>query len=115
MGIAITSDSATIGTTEYSLPADANYSSGSPQTTDAVVQAFLDLSALAAGDQFQIAVYEKVNAGTQRLVGVPAVVVGAQSGLYVTPAMVLGEGWDITVKKLAGTDRSIAWSIRTVT
>ena len=35
--------------------------------------------------------------------------------LAVTPALVLMHGWDMTILKLAGTDRSIEWSIRQVT
>jgi hypothetical protein len=108
-------DSATISTTEYSLPNDANYSSGSPMTADGVYQLFLDLNALASGDSFELKIYEKVTAaGSQRLVDT-FTLNGAQSKPgAVYPSLILLHGWDITLKKLAGTDRAIGWSIRQV-
>lgn len=103
---------ATIGSTEYSIAQNANYSAGSPKTTQGYVQAVIDFVAnLAAGDQYQVRIYEKANGGTQRPL-LTAVVTGAQAESFVTPLLFLGEGWDITVKKLAGTDRSIPFSVR---
>jgi hypothetical protein len=107
-------NTATIGTTEYSIAAGANYASGSPQTTDAIVQVFIDFSALAAGDEYEVRGYEKVNAGTQAPFAVWTIN-GAQGELFVAPAMVLVDGWDWTVKKIAGSDRSIKSSVRKVT
>lgn len=114
MGITLTDDAATIGTTEYSLPADANYSSGSPQTDDCIAQVFLDLSAMTAAESYRFRAYEKVNGGTQAPV-YEATFVGVQSGLFTMPCLIVGGGYDFTMKKLGGTDRSIAWSIRKVT
>ena len=112
MAIIFTNDSATISTTEYSLPNDGT---PSPVTTDGIYQFFIDFGALAAGDQYRIRLYEKYDAaGTQRLVE-EWIVTGSQSKpLFVLPSFVLGEGWDVTVTKLAGTDRTIGWSIRRV-
>ena len=57
-----------VSTTEWSMPRDASYSSGSPTTADGVYQIFLDLSDMIAGDELQMRVYEKVQSGgTQRL------------------------------------------------
>lgn len=107
------SNSATISTTEYSLT--NNSTTLTAITTDGVYQLFLDLNALAAGDSFQIRIYEKVqSSGTQRLV-YEAIVTGAQGApVFVAPSMVLLHGWEMTLKKLAGTDRAIPWSIRQV-
>lgn len=105
-------DAATIGTTEYSLPNDST--TLTPQTDDGVYQVFLDLSAMAAGDQYQLRVYEKVQASGSQLVVYEAIITGAMATTYVFPSLVLLHGWDVTVKKLAGTDRSIGWSIRKV-
>jgi hypothetical protein len=112
MGLTFTNDSATISTTEYSFPADGT---PSPQTTDGVFQFYVDLANLAAGDQFALRLYEKYDAaGTQRLVE-EWIFTGAQGKpMWVSPSFILGEGWDFTAIKLAGTDRSIAWSIRKV-
>jgi hypothetical protein len=108
-------DSATIGTSEYSLPADTATGVPTSQTDDGVYQVFLDLNALAAGDQFRVRVYEKVQAaGAQRVI-YSAHFSGAQgTPIVALPSLILLHGWDVTVTKIAGTDRAIAWSIRKV-
>jgi hypothetical protein len=113
MAITFTNDSASISTTEYSLPADA--SGPTAQTTDGVFQFFIDFANMAAGDQYQVRLYEKYDSnGTQRLVE-EWILSGAQSKpMFVIPAVVLGEGWDVTVKRIAGSDRTIYWSIRKI-
>ena len=112
---ALYESSGTISTTEISLPSGTTYSSGSPVTNTGVFQVFIDLSAMAAGDQFDIKVYESAqSAGTQRLL-YTATYVGVQAApLVVLPSLVLMYKWDVTLKKIAGTDRSIAWSIRKI-
>jgi len=105
-------NTATIGTTEYSLP--NNSTTLTPRTEDGMYQALIDLNAMAAGDQYEIKIYEKITSGgTQRAV-FSATVTGVQSP-FIIPALMLLHGWDITMKKLAGTDRSISWSIRQAT
>lgn len=113
MALTFTNDSATISTTEYSLPADTITGVPTSQTTDGVFQFFIDFGAMVAGDQYEIKLYEKCDAaGTQRLVET-WILTGAQGKpMFVMPSMILGEGWELTVKRLAGSDRSIAWSIR---
>lgn len=100
----------TITATEYSIAKGADYAIGSPMTTQGYVQAIVDVAALAAGDLLQMTVYEKANAGTQRVAWQAAIPPMAQS--YVTPMFLLGEGWDVTLKKSAGADRSILSSVR---
>jgi hypothetical protein len=70
---------------------------------------------MAAGDQYRVRLYEKADSGgTQRLVE-EWILTGAQSKpMLVIPSVVLGEGWDVTVLRLAGSDRSIRWSIRRI-
>lgn len=108
---ALYENSASISTTEYSLP---NASTTlTPKTDDGVFQLFLDLNALAAGDQYELKLYEKVqSAGTQRL-SETWIFDGAQgSPHWISPAFVLLHGWDFTMKRLAGSDRTIGWSVR---
>lgn len=109
----IFSGSATISTTEYSLPRNANYNSASPQTTDYVAQFYVDAANMAAGDQFRFRIYEAASAsGTQRLVW-EATYTGAQPFPLLTfPALILLHGWDITALRLAGSDRAFTWSGR---
>jgi hypothetical protein len=115
--ITITDDSATIGTAEYSLPAATTSGVPTSQTTTGYLQAWIDFAAMAAGDQYRIRLYEKVNGvgATQRLVE-EWILTGAQSKpAWTMPPVLVGRGWDVTVTRLAGTDRTIGWSLRVVT
>jgi hypothetical protein len=107
------SGTASISTTEYSLP---NASTTlTPRTEDGIYQLFLDLSALVAGDEYELKLYEKCRSGdTQRVVERWSFT-GAQSlPLFASPSLILLHGWDMTLDKIAGTDRTILWSIRQV-
>lgn len=107
------SSGATIGTTEYSL---TNGSTTLASKTDnMVISVWLDVTNMASGDEFEVALYEKaVSGGTQRK-AVLANLVGAQAdGLFITGPFHVGVGWDVTVKKISGTDRSFAYAIRSV-
>lgn len=113
MAITYTNDSASISTTEYFLASDST--SATYQTTDGIYQLFLDLSNLAAGDSYRFRLYEKYDSGgTTRLVE-EWIFTGAQSkpGIFL-PAFTLGEGWEFSGLRLAGSDRTIYWSIRKI-
>ncbi len=105
-------DSASIGTTEYSLPNDST--TLTPITVDGVYQAMIDFSAMTTADQYQVKVYEKVLSAGSQITLYNAVLTGIQPQGFVIPSLILLHGWDITVKKLAGTDQTIGWSIRQV-
>ena len=107
------SGSASISTTEYDLPSAST--TVSAQTTDGIYQLFLDLNALTSTEEYRLRIYEKTRSGdTQRVVD-EVIISGAQTEpIYVTPALLLLHGWTITLKKNQGTDRTIAWSIRSV-
>lgn len=105
-------NSATISTTEYSLP--NNSTTLTPQTGDGVYQALVDLANLAAGDIYDLKIYEKVTSGGSQRVIYRTTFSGVQPGPFVSPSLILLHGWDFTLIKTAGTDRSIAWSIRQV-
>lgn len=109
------SGSETVTTTEWSLATDTSYDTADAQTTDGVYQVFIDFNALAVGDQYQIRVYEKVlSSSTQRIVDEWTVNGPLSSPVWVSPTLILLHGWDITIDKIAGTDRAIDWSIRRV-
>lgn len=103
-----------IGTTEHSLATDTSYDTGDAQTSDGVMQAFLDVSDMIAGDQLQIRIYEKVrSADTQRIV-YQTVLVGAQfDPIWVSPPLTVMHGWDVTCDALAGTI-TVNWSLRLI-
>lgn len=103
-----------VSTTEWSLATDTSYDTADAQTSDGVFQFFLDVSDMVLGDQLQIRVYEKCRSGdTQRIVE-EWVLNGVQGKpLFVTPALVLMHGWDVTCDALAGTI-TVNWSLRQV-
>jgi hypothetical protein len=105
-------DTATIGTTEYSLPNDST--TLTPRTEVGVYQVFVDTGAMQVGDQYEITVYEKVTSGGSQREIYSAVLTGTMATTWVSPSLILMLGWDVTVKKLAGTDRTIGWSIREI-
>jgi hypothetical protein len=107
------SGSETVSTTEWSMTTDT--AGPDADTNDGVYQAFIDLNALAAGDVFEWKLYEKVlSSSTQRLVA-SAAFAGVQGAPnWVSPTFILLHGWDMTLKKISGTDRAIDWSIRKV-
>lgn len=115
MGLTLTDQAPTVSTSEYSYPANTTTAVPTSQTTQGMFQFVVDLGAVAAGDSFRFRLYEKATAaGTQRLVE-EWIVSGAQGKpALVTPAFVLGHGWDFTALKIAGSDRSLPGSVRRV-
>lgn len=103
----------TVTTTEWSLSTDT--AGPDTQTDDGIYQVFLDLNALAAGDVFEFDVYEKVlGSSTQRVVYTARFANAQGAPVWVSPSLVLMHGWDMTLRKISGTDRSIDWSVRKV-
>jgi hypothetical protein len=111
VAITTTGDSATIGTSEHFIASDST--TATYQTSDIIAQFYIDLANMAAGDQYRVRVYEKINGSAARTV-YDATFTGAQPGPCVTPSLILSEGWECGVVKVSGTDRVIGWSIRTV-
>lgn len=104
---------ATISTAEYSLVTPGTTLAS--DTTDGVFQVFVDFNALTITEEYELVVKEKAtSAGTQRII-MKAYIAGVQgSPIWVSPSLILVHGWDVTLKKMTGTDRSISWSIRQV-
>lgn len=111
-GLTLTDNSASIGSTEFFLA--SNSTTQTAQTTQCLLQVWIDFANMAAGDRYVVRVYEKVNgAGATQALAMPERIVdGAQGGPLVLPITLVGNGWDIGVAKLAGTDRTINWSLR---
>lgn len=109
MAITVTTNSASISTTEYFL--FGNSTTASYQTTDAWVQASLDLSNCVAGDEFLIKIYEKIDTTNARVVWSSSVL-GTQPAM-TTPSLMLANGYEISVIRVSGSDRTIPWTIYT--
>lgn len=111
MAVQFSENTRTMNTTEWSLP--GNLASPQTETDIGQVQLFLDVALMAAGDEFIIQVYEKARtADTQRLVASWTLNGTQADALFITPAITMARGWDITVTKVAGTDRAMPWSVR---
>lgn len=99
---------ATISSTEYSLY--ANSTSLAAATDNGSFSVFLNVKNMTATEAYQVTFYETVNT---KEVFHSYILYGVQpSNIHVTPMFPLCAGWDITVKKLQGTDRAFSWSIR---
>jgi hypothetical protein len=103
----------TVSTTEWSMTTDT--AGPDTETTSGIFQAFIDLNAVADGDVFEFRTYEKCRTGdTQRLVYYARFANSQGTPIFVSPTLVLGIGWDMTLKKISGTDRAINWRISKV-
>jgi hypothetical protein len=101
---------ATVSTTEFSL---TNNSTVLQALNDlGAFQLSLDTSAMTATEQYELRIYKKVvSTGSQRRAETQAFLGVQVEPAYVSPTIVLRYGWEMTLKKLVGTDRSFSWSI----
>lgn len=108
-------DGVTVGVSELSIVSGTT--TLQTITTAGVYQLWVDplVAPMAKGDEFKIRIYEKVEAtgGTKRVV-FSATLSDAQSELFVTPTLILMNGWDMTIQKIGGTDRAFDASIRKI-
>lgn len=99
-----------VGTTELSL-----ISGDTTLQTSTAAGYFtlaLDPSNMAQGDEYLVTLYEKATSGGTKRVVTTWTLLGNQGRLHIAPGFPLGLGWDWTIQKLAGTDRSFSWTIR---
>lgn len=106
-------DGVTVGTTAISIPSGTT--TPSSITDDGVYQLWVDGGTMAKGDEFRITIKEKVEGtgGTQKTV-FAATLADVQSEVFVTPMLILINGWDMLIAKIAGTDRAFDASIRKI-
>lgn len=105
-----TSGSASIGSSEYFLASGST--TATYQTTACKLSGFIDLSNMLAGDQYRIQPYEKVNGGSATPASPAAYPTGTQNGLFKIPPHWVSEGWEIGVKLIAGSARTVSWSLK---
>ena len=91
-----------ISTTEHSFTTDT--AGPDAQTDEGMMQAQLDVSDMVTGDELEIKVYEKVSSGGSQLLYYKANLVGPQSPpVFLTPAIFVKHGWDVTGDAISGT------------
>lgn len=101
-----------VSTTEWSLTTDT--AGPDTETGDGIYQIFLDVSDMVTGDELQIRVYEKVQAADTQRICYQSNLVGPQSPpIWISPSLILMNGWDVTLDAIAGTI-TVTWSIRKV-
>ena len=106
-------DGVTISTTEISIVSGT--SALQTITDDGVYQLWVDAGNMAKADEFRIKLYEKVEGtGGTKKVFAQWSLLGVQAEVFVTPTFILINGWDMTITKIAGTDRAFDCSIRKV-
>lgn len=105
----ITNSSASISTTEISIMTGT--STLTAQTTQGVVHCVIDFENSIAGDEWDVVMYEARAVGQTQLPIWKAHIRGVSDPLVLPPTF-LCNGWNITVKRTAGTDRTIYWSVR---
>lgn len=100
-----TLDNVTVGATELSIVSGTT--TLQTVTDDGVYQLFVDDQGnMTKTEEYAIRIYEKVhNGGTKKQI-FKATIKGVQSEPFVAPSLMLGNGWDMTIQKLAGTDRA---------
>lgn len=108
-------DGVTVGATELSVPNGGTTLQN--LTTNGVFQLWIDPvqgGAMTKGDYFRVRVYEKCLSGSTKRVVFAADIGNAQAEPWILPPLMLKHGWDMTIQKLAGTDRAFDASIRGV-
>lgn len=104
--------SVTVGATPISIV------SGTTTVNDTAVtgvfQLWIDASVMAKGDEYKVKLSERVKAAGTRRTFAQWSLLGVQTEVFVTPTFILMNGWNMTIEKVAGTDRAFDASIRKV-
>lgn len=110
MALVTTEDSASISSTEYSLPADTTTGVPTSQSGGFILQAWVRIASIVAGDLFRVRFYRSINSGQVQM---QEWFLDAQQPSWVMPSVLLGStaGWDLTVTKISGTDRTVHWTL----
>jgi hypothetical protein len=106
-------DGVTVGSSELSIISGTT--SLQTNTTVGAYQLWVDAGNMAKGDEFRVRIYEKVEAtgGTKKVV-FSATLAHVQSEVFVAPTLVLMNGFDFTIQKIAGSDRAFDASVRVI-
>ena len=112
MAITITPGSSSISTTEFFLASAST--SATYQTATCHLQVTIDFSAMTAGEQYRVRCYRYINSTIKTWSD--ETLSGVQSEPYVLFVGAVGgttASWEVSVIKVAGTDRTIAWDLAT--
>jgi hypothetical protein len=105
-------NSITVSTTELSLISGT--STLQTVTDDGIFIPLLDLSDMIDADQMEFRIYEKTRAADAKIVIYKELLTdapGVQKGWSPPDVGPLGHGWDMTVKRVGGTDITLVYRI----
>jgi len=106
-------DGVTVGSSELSVISGTT--SLAVATDPGVYQLFVDdLGNMTKAEEYRIRIYEKVHSGGTKKAIFTATIKGVQSEPFVSPSLILGNGFDATLQKIAGTDRAFDATLRQV-
>jgi hypothetical protein len=108
-------DGVSITTSEWAVVQNEAFTvnSTSLNTTAGAFQLWVDTTDMVKADELQIRLYEKVEAtgGAQRLTA-EWNLMGVQATNFVSPVLLLMNGWEFTLDCLAGTSITVDASVR---
>lgn len=104
-------DNLSVSTTELSCTGGT--STIQTRTTAGMFSVVIDCSNIAAGDEFEVRLLEKTQAsGDTAREWFKASLTTSTGPTFVSPMFALIHGWDYTIKKISGTDRTFDISVR---
>lgn len=104
-----------ITATETSLAVDGGSTSLQTLTSKGQYQVMIDgVASMVKGDEYKWRVYEKASTGATKRVIMSATISDVQSEPMLTPSLLLGIGWDVTLQRSSTASRNFYWSIRQV-
>lgn len=111
MAFTFTENSVSVGSSAISLT-NGNTTIAT-NTGNELVSAWVEIDSMAAGDEFEVRLLEKTRSAGSQVQRQAWRMPFGQNKLE-TPLFILGNGWDFTIIKIAGTDRTCQTSLRRV-
>ena len=109
-----TTSPVSIGQTQRSLADGSGSSYALIHDQPGIYQLYIDCTNMQAGDRFDINIYDGITSTIALDAIYTAVLDGAQSAPFISPALMLGNFWDMTITGTGTGIRSFVWSIRKV-
>lgn len=112
INLAYATGSISVSTTELGF---INGTSTIATSTDAgIYQAFIEIASIAYGDIFDVYLNEKTRSGDTQIKWMVGRLTVDNAAGWPSASFILGNGWDFSMKKISGTDRTVRYSVRRV-
>lgn len=94
---------------------DTEHTLTGSETAALAIQVWLDVNALIFGDLLRVKIKSKARTGDpQRVVFQDFISYAHDDPAWVSPLIVVGHDWDVSIEQTDGTGRAIPWSIRKI-